>query len=323
MEISYENIYENSINKTIYQNPAYIEMLAQTLEVQKAHLLCGNHNVAIPFLVQSTSFGIIYNSLPFFGSCGGLIGSENLCAELKIELKSVMRKSDFASINIISNWSNPFDFDGEIRDFQRIQRINTKKDLGVIRKENRKLLDTYHPKTRNLSKLAMKQGFQLVDLSQDLDQVTKLHFSENQRRNRRPKPIQMWEYLFRNSDSRLEYVVHGAMIDNEIEGFILFLFDSTTKQVEYYIPNSTEQGRAKNVNYFLLHSSLTEFLMNGFEVFNFGGSLANQSDLLRFKTRWGGESNPYFYYNSYSKLVGLLSEQDIRNATPYFFVRPF
>ena len=323
MEVDYNAIYRKTTLKTIYQSPSYIEMLAQTLKVQKAHLICKNHKSALPLLTQNTNFGVVYNSLPFFGSCGGLIGSKDLCQELQIEIQKIINDRGFASINIVSNWNNLFPFDEIFQDFNKIERINTRKDLGSIRSKNQALIETYHQKTRNIVKLSMKQNFQIVDLSKDLDNVVRLHFEESRRRNRKAKPIEMWEYLFRNSRSGLEYTVYGAKHNDEILGFILYLYDTNTGQVEYFIPNSTEEGLRRNVNYLLLHSSIKDFINNGFKTLNFGGSQKSQQNLLRFKERWGGESFPYFYYNKYSPIVGSISEQVISKETPYFFVKPF
>lgn len=323
MEITYETIYRKAKDKTIYQNPSYIEMLVQTLQVTKAHIICKFHDTALPFLTQSTSFGVVYNSLPFFGSCGGLIGAKELCKELETEIERILSDRDLASVNIVSNWNNPFSFKQAFQDFEIIERINTRKDLENIRRKSQSLMDTYHQKTRNIVKLSMRQDFKLVDLSKDLDNVIRLHFDESMLRERKPKPIEMWEYLFRNASCSLEYVVYGAVADGEIQGFILYLYDTATGQVEYFVPGSTEAGRSRNVNYFLIHSSMEDFLGNGFKTLHFGGSQRSQRHLLRFKERWGGESFPYFYYNKYSATVGDMSENVISYETPYFFVRPF
>jgi hypothetical protein len=323
MEIEYSRVFELSEKKSIYQKPQYIEMLLDILTVEKKHIICPLHLTAIPLLMHRTEMGDIYNSLPFFGSCGGLIGGMDVCQEISSAILNTIRSSDFGSLNIVSNWYNPIPFDEILTSFEKIERINTSKELDSLGGNPIALLNSYHAKTRNIVRASSRRGFRFEEVSSNFDDIIKMYFDEMNRRGRKPKPKAFWDYLMLNTSSGLDYVIYGAKLDGELLGFILFLYDTDIKQVEYFVPCATPDGRDKNVNYFLIHNALVEFMKQGFKVLHFGGSQINQDNLKRFKIRWGCSSSSYFYYNNHSTLIGNQSDEALAKLSPYFYIRAF
>lgn len=323
MEIEYSRVFDLSEKKSIYQKPQYIEMLVDILTAVRRHIVCPLHGTAIPLLMHRTEVGDIYNSLPFFGSCGGLIGGVDICQEISSAILNTISSSDFGSLNIVSNWYNPIPFDEKFSSFDKIERINTSKELDSLGKNPIALLNSYHTKTRNIVRASSRLGFRFEEVSSNFEDITAMYFDEMNRRGRKPKPKAFWEYLMLNPGSGLEYVIYGAKLDGELLGFILFLYDSEMRQVEYFVPCATPDGRVKNVNYFLIHNALVEFMNQGFKVLQFGGSQTNQDNLKRFKIRWGCRSESYFYYNTHSTLIGNQSDEALANLSPYFYIRAF
>lgn len=321
MEVNYQSIYEGSANLTVYQSPKFIEMLNQVVGGKKVHLTCHKHNAAIPLLAKETSYGIVYNSLPFFGSCGGLIGGQTVCDDLSKNISEIINRSDFASLNVVSNWYNEAEFKINNIEFNEIKRINTSKRLSALNGTSSNSMETYHGKTRNIVRATLKEGLRVVDLSNNFDTVVEMHFMEMKYKNRTPKPIPFWENLIKNNVSGIDYLIFGALLDANILGYILFLLDSNLKQIEYYVPCSTIEGRNINVNYFLLHESISEFARMRYETLHFGGTHLDQKNLLRFKERWGAESREYKYYNTFNSSISKVPMNLLQLEAPFFFIK--
>lgn len=323
MDLTYSNIYLSNRNKTIYQHPNYLRMIEDVIGVKSQHLTCKVHSSAIPLFYKTTSYGKVYNSLPFFGSCGGIVGGNVFCTELEAQVSSIHQEVNFASINIISNWHNQVDLNESTISFNTVERKNSFKDLEVVSGDENTALFSYHSKTRNIVRATLANKFKLYDMSNEFENVTKIHFSEMIGRERVGKPIGFWEYLMKNKSSKLDYVIYGAKKDGETLGFILFVFDEKLGQIEYFVPGSTITGRRYNVNYFLIHSAIIEFSKQRFTTLHFGGSHLNQDNLIRFKERWGCKSYRYKYFNTYSKHLDNLSESMLTGEAPYFYIKPF
>lgn len=323
MDLDYSEIYSGYPRKTIYQSPIYISMIMDVLEAKSRHLICKLHSSAIPLLYKSTSFGRVYNSLPFFGSCGGIVGNNNFCVELQTQILALRQEISFASLNIISNWYNQVDLNSSSISFNVMERINTVKELEGIEGIKNAALSTYHSKTRNIVRATLKNDFEFCDLSDQFEIVTKIYFDEMNLKKRFSKPIGFWEYLIKNRNSKLDYVIYGAKKEGKILGFVLFIYNEELGQVEYFIPGSTPEGRKYNVNYFLIHSAIIEFSKQKFDTIHFGGSHINQIDLIRFKQRWGSQTYSYKYFNTYSKKLEDLSNNFLTEEAPYFYIKPF
>ena len=323
MDLDYSEIYSGYQKKTIYQSPIYISMIMDILETKSRHLICKLHSSAIPLLYKSTSFGRVYNSLPFFGSCGGIVGSNDFCVELQTQILAIRQETSFASLNIVSNWYNQVDLNSSSISFNVIERINAVKELEGIEGIENEALSTYHSKTRNIVRTTLKNDFEFCDLSDQFDNITKIYFDEMNLRKRFSKPIGFWEYLIKNKNAQLDYVIYGAKKEGKILGFVLFIYNEKLGQVEYFIPGSTPEGRKYNVNYFLIHSAIIEFSKQKFDTIHFGGSQTNQIDLIRFKQRWGSQTYSYKYFNTYSKKLEELPNNSLAEEAPYFYVKPF
>jgi len=323
MDLEYDRIYKLNKKVTIYQSPLFIEMISAVLDSKPRHLKCTKHNSAIPFLIKETKFGSVLNSLPFFGSCGGLVGDGGICIELKDQLQEIINDPNSVSINIISNWLNEYKFSEIYQNFNVIERINSVKYLAHLGSSQNDLMNSYHSKTRNIVRGSLKANFQFCDVTKDIEILKEMHFNIMESKSRKSKPIKFWDELQNIFVPGVNYIAYGAKFQNELIAYVLFLIDENLKQVEYFIPCANDLGRNKNANYFVLHNSIAEFRRLGFTRIHFGGSHLNQLNLIRFKERWGSKNERYVYYNYFSSLMKDVSANELNEEIPFFYVKPF
>ena len=76
----------------------------------------------------------------------------------------------------------------------------------------------------------------------------------------------------------------------------------------------------------LIYEAMQEAARRGCRYWNWGGTWLTQDGVYFFKSRWGTEDRPYYYYISEHEgaesLRNLTKEEIIENY-PYFYVLPF
>ncbi len=98
------------------------------------------------------------------------------------------------------------------------------------------------------------------------------------------------------------------------------------KVAEYFTPASLDSYRVYQPMSLLIYEAMQEAARRGCRYWNWGGTWLTQDGVYFFKSRWGTEDRPYYYYISEHEgaesLRNLTKEEIIENY-PYFYVLPF
>jgi hypothetical protein len=74
----------------------------------------------------------------------------------------------------------------------------------------------------------------------------------------------------------------------------------------------------------LIFEAMQDAVSEGFHVWNWGGTWHSQESLYRFKSRWGTRDCPYYYYiRVYDEEILSMTEEQLLEGFPYFYVVPF
>jgi hypothetical protein len=319
--------YESCINlddkSLIYQSSKYINFLCKILSASPLILNCDQHGVAMPFISKKSKSGIVYNSLPFFGSNGGVVGlSSKLCPELLDDLHAISNRSNFLSLTIIESplkpianaYNFPFNF--------QTQRVGAIKLINKSYQDPLNLMASYHSKTRNLVRKSFKGDLRFIQKSNGIHELMIMHFEESKVRNRKSKPENFFMNLENYFVNGTDFRIFSAEDDDGTLAMIL-VFYLKNKVAEYYLPTSNIIGRNKLANYFLIHNILHHSALNGVETWNWGGSHLDQADLVRFKSRWGSDNFLYNYYTLVGSSLGTHYDEKLLENYKYFFIRPY
>jgi len=112
----YENFINNNLQTIFYQSARHINFLEDLLDTTSNFFSIkenGQLKAVMPFFIKSSSHGKVINSLPFFGSYGGLVSENQHYGKKILEyFNEYVDDEDILSSIIISN---PF-FDNSIYD---------------------------------------------------------------------------------------------------------------------------------------------------------------------------------------------------------------
>ena len=96
--------------------------------------------------------------------------------------------------------------------------------------------------------------------------------------------------------------------------------------VEYFVPASDPELRQLQPMSLLVHHAMRDAVERGERYFNFGGTWESQTEVYRFKARFGAKDHPYRYWTRLYRPVDgyrALGKEGLLDAFPGFYVLPF
>jgi lipid II:glycine glycyltransferase (peptidoglycan interpeptide bridge formation enzyme) len=290
------------------------------------------------FICYNARYGNILNSLPFYGSNGGIILSQKMkeCKDVKLALlhgfhQLAKEKKALVSTLITNPLENEADFyEAHFHHILRDERIGqitplprnwqSKEDL------REKLMDLFHQKTRNSIRKAQKSHL-TVSHSDSLDSLQKLsalHRQNIEAMGGLAKPWDVFETIHNTFAYDQDYRIYSAEMEGKMIAALLVFFYNRT--AEYFTPAIHEDYRVFQPMSLLIFEAMQEATRRGCFFWNWGGTWLTQKGVYHFKSRWGTEDKPYFYYIREYDLpnaLHTLSAEEIVRAYPYFYVFPF
>jgi hypothetical protein len=290
---------------------------------------------ALPLMIsQSAAYGAIANSLPFYGSNGGVVLAEGVneiegrnIRQILLEVsEDYIKEKGCAASTVITS---PFEGDNawyeqhykyEFLDY----RIGQVTPLPLLTDDlSEQLMMMFNdPRPRNIRK-AMKSGINwyVSHKEDDLEFLCKVHHQNIAAVNGIPKDDRFFSLIpsfFGKRDYRI-YIAENEGV--RVAALLLFYFNKT---VEYYTPAIVEEYRAIQPMSLLIFEAMKHAVQNGYQYWNWGGTWATQKGVYDFKRRWGTREYKYFYYTKiYNKNILKGSREILLSEYPYFYVLPF
>ena len=292
---------------------------------------------ALPaFLKKNLSMGNILNSLPFFGSNGGLIVHPLAKDPLSVQrllldaFHYLAREKQVAASTIVSSPIDPrADFYEAYSNYTfRDERIGQLTHLPFHDLSSplicEKLMDLFHKKTRNSIRKAQTSGVQIrhTDEVDALESLAEMHKTTMNAIGAPAKPWFVFMAIRESFHYDDDYRVYIAeMNGNMVGGLLVFFYNQIA---EYYIPATVEGARIFQPMSLLIFEAMQEAVKRGCQYWNWGGTGLNATGVYNFKKRWGTEDHRYFYYTRiYDSDILKQSPEVILEAYPYYYVFPF
>lgn len=330
-KINFDN-YTEFIKKyefsTFYHSEKFLKFLENLLKTNSKYVIASNGNQIVgvlPFFEKKSSYGKVVNSLPFFGSYGGIISESNdVKKEILEEFNSYNKKNDILSSVIISN---PFD---SLKDhYEKYFSFNTKEERRIqcidLKNETKEHLWTLvEQRVRRAIRKSEKNNVSVIESSSDdvIDKFYRLHKKTMEEKNAKPKSYEFFNNLKKNFEENENYNIYVAKKDDELIAFLLvFYFNSFT---EYYIPVFNYELRNLQPTSILIWKSLERSIEKKIRYYNFGGTWSDQNELYLFKRGWNANDISYNYY-IYRDLdrINDLGLDTIKNNFENFYVTKY
>jgi hypothetical protein len=321
----YEDYLLTQENSLLYYSSKYKQLLKDLLGCEEEYLLAvdeGRIRGLLPLLYLERHGKRVYNSLPYYGSNGGIVSDSPAAYEALAETYNELAKSD----NTISSTviSNPFlsndlsDLPFSYRD-SRIEQFTTLSDSDS---QTDKLLSRVDSSAARNVKKAVREGVVVdIDPSQ-FDWLRDVHQENMRTIGVVPKTERFFalvpEYFRLGHDFNL-YVARKE--GTVLAALLVFYFNQT---VEYFTPAIASQYRSIQPLSMILINAITDAARRGFRRWNWGGTRGGQVGVYRFKRKWAADARDYYYY-TYLKDLSVLEwpQTKILTQFPGFFVAPF
>jgi CelD/BcsL family acetyltransferase involved in cellulose biosynthesis len=264
----------------------------------------------------------VYNSLPFYGSNGGIVGSDAQARqELRAAYTAIARAETTASATVINSpFADAEDLtlphnllDSRIGQFTRIAFSSEHREqiMAAIDSSAR----------RNVSKAAREGVTVGIDHSQ-LDRLREMHQANIAAIGGIPKTERFFNLIPKHFAPGRDFDLYVAKKEGlVIAGLLLFYFNKT---VEYITPAIDADYRTFQPLSLILIEAMTDASKRGFAWWNWGGTWNTQMGVYRFKKKWGAVERHYNYYIQLNDASILEWPQGkILETFPNFYVTPF
>lgn len=286
----------------------------------------GIRGVLPAFMFQNEKHGPVLNSLPFYGSNGGIIehaGDPKVRQALLAAFNELAAESRCVSSTLITS---PFEenvafYEEETQFTFRDSRIG---QVSPLPGSESALMEQYHSKTRNMVRKSQRMGFEVAfePASAVMPFIAETHRENLTAIGGRFKSAAFFDLVSDVFTDGRDFRILTARMDGRlVAGLLLFYFNKT---VEYFTPVIVEEFRSRQPLSLLIYEGMKHAGAEGFTQWNWGGTWHAQDGVYLFKKRWGARDLPYHYFTRIlDDAVLSLSRDQMLAEYPSFFVVPF
>jgi hypothetical protein len=301
-----------------YHSRKYAAFLSDLLDAEADTLVASDSDRivgALPLMRRDTSEGPLYNSMPYFGSNGGVIANDD-DTHLHLTRAYNDKVAGAAGGTVIANPLEGGETHGLVHNHSdyRIGQL-TELDGGDI-------LSRIDPSARRNVQKAARSGIEVVTDASLIGRLHDLHVENMTAIGGQVKSRRFFDLVPKHFDASLDYEIFGARKDGRIiAALLLFYFNRT---VEYFTPAIEEAYRGDQPLSLLCHHAMTRAASRGFRWWNWGGTWPSQTGVYRFKRKWANIEQRYDYYVQLNarEVLGWTGER-LREWAGGFYVVPF
>lgn len=320
----YENFLLSQEHSLFYHSTKYKEFLEDLLMCESKYLLAydgGKLVAALPLMIKNGCFGKVINSLPYYGSNGGIIGQANIASKsLLKEYGSIVNQKDVLSSTIVEN----------SLDKQKILPLHNSTDIRIGQFTNIECDNNFEEETfkrisgnrRNEIRRAQKHGVVVTEENDQLEFIRVTHQDEMKKNNRKYKTDEFFDKVKNHFTKGEDYKVFIARHEQKpIAGLLMFYFN---KVAEYFTPVVLQDARIYQPMSLILYNVFLDAMKQGYKMINWGGTWVSQEGVYRFKNQMGAKDHPYNYYTQINNPDILQNDPaDILSMYPDFYVFNF
>ena len=335
-KIAYEvdRLLDASNNKLIHYTSRYLEFISKV--IPNVEIVCLTYRDGInlvgflPLAIKhDLVLGSAVNSLPYFGSHGGVIVSHS-CENVEVVIQALLdylqsycKAKDVVSITLVENPLHPVDESlynsiGLKCVDDRVGQLTILPDVTIKNPED-ELFSKFHVKTRNAVRKGQKHFGRLEERRDDATLIWMQGVHEKSITSMGGVSKSLAHFMaireIFGDDMRI-YIceVNGL----PVAGILLLLYKKT---VEYFIPVITEDFKEKQILSALIFEAMLALSKEGYSLWNWGGTWRTQKGVYRFKNRWGASDSVYRYYNHLANTdIINVPRAELVSAFPHFYL---
>jgi len=308
----------------IYYSRRFRSFLRELLACEEKTLLVfegGRITGMLPLMSLIGPLGEVINSLPFYGSLGGVLSStERASAALLDAYNELMQNTHVASSTLISNPLAPADYSNLEHNLVD-KRIGQFTYLMHAEDNPERLMDGFESSTRRNIRKALNSGI-TITTEGSLEFLERVHRDNMAHISGKAKPASFFSLIERHFKESEDYQLYTATKDGAaIAALLVFYYN---KVVEYYIPVIIDDFRTYQPLALIIYQAMKDAARKGFTIWNWGGTWLTQEGVYQFKKKWGTVEKYYTYFvNIKSESVRNQNTDYLTNEYPFFYTIPF
>lgn len=337
-EAAYREFLVDSEDALFTHSWEFRRLLEKLLPSARSHYLVLRNTDRIegifPIMVQEDQGLKVLNSLPFFGSHGGLvmrhkddlIGQESLCrafASFSVQpdvLASTVIESPFS----LSNPTN--DSLSLSHSDSRVGQVTEIPDGVVSEYSRQRLLEIFQKRARNSVARSFKSplNLRIEDSPRALESLYRIHVENMQAVGGRAKPEGFPSAVIQTFEYGKDFKILTATDDGELVGGLLVFYFKDF--IEYFMPATRVEYRVEQPMSGLIFLAMEDAILRGSgRRWNWGGTWHSQAGVYNFKAGFGAVDYPYRYFTRLRPDVDWTprKSRSFAGRFPFFFVAPF
>jgi Acetyltransferase (GNAT) domain len=316
----------------LYYGLAYRDLLVEQLGCEHRYLvaveeggLCG----VLPVMWREREGKRVYNSLPYFGSHGWVLGDEPAEHALGSAWRSLAEAEATVSATAVSNpITEPACVPPHTLVTERISQMMPLPALGTEPGERAvdAILEMIDSSARRNVRKALRAGYSL-DAGADgvelrLEALCRIHQDNMRQIGGREKSREFFAAIPRHFRPVEDFEVYLAHRDGAPAAALLVFYYGDT--AEYFTPAVEHSHRSDQPLAAILLRAMADAARRGLRRWNWGATGLTQEGVYRFKRKWGARDRRYRYFiqlNDESILDR--SAEDLAEGFDHFYVVPY
>jgi len=324
-EAAYETFLFGIEDSLLYYSLRYKAFLQDLLQCEAQYWLAWKEKLiagVLPIMWRDGPYGRVINSLPFYGSNGGILATgDDVASALTAKYDELVSKSDVAAATWICHpFRAPSVTPAHTVIDERIAQWTSL--LWEGRDPESALLGAIDGSARRNIRKAESSGVTVRIDNDQLSFIQTVHAENMAEIGGKAKSPDFFSKVRTHFNAGTDYRIYVAEQNGMlISGLLLFYFNRT---VEYFTPVTVSKNRASQPMALILAEAMVDAAREGFLRWNWGGTWLSQDGVLRFKRKWGAKDASYRYFTQVNGSDILnRSKSEILSTYPDFFVVPF
>ncbi len=274
-------------------------------------------------MAREGRWGTVWNSLPHFGSHGGVIAQELPVVEaLYKRYNSVAGAREVAAATVVSNpfapsYESLITFDTSD---QRLGQVVHLEALGGSSPEG--FWAAVEASARRNIKKALASGVTVRIDNGAMSFLEACHRENMAAIGGKAKSPRFFRLIPAHFTAGKDYNIYVAEVGGTTVGALLLFYYNKT--VEYFTPVVSTDYRSFQPMALIIYTAMSEAARLGYVKWNWGGTWLSQTGLYRFKKKWNTADIPYKYYTKINnRFLLTLTEAEITEMYDGFYVLPF
>ena len=297
--LQYEEYLLNNHSAMIYYSLKFKKFLKKQTDSSAQYYIAvdehNNINGILPLMLKDGPLGIVINSLPFYGSNGGILSDSDDAKEVLLEkYLEIIRGNEIAAATLIEN---PLDKNYPYHKIQYDEldfRIGQLTDISGDFDSLEDIMLRFDSKTRNIIRKAVKSDVQIEIDNSQFEFLQKIHVDNMHSIGGLAKGPEFFENVQNIFEAGIDYNLFIAKKDDEIiAATLVFYFREV---IEYYTPVIVKEYRSFQPLSLIIASAMLDGSRLGYKWWNWGGTWQTQGGVYDFKSKWGTIDLNYNYY---------------------------